>query len=103
MKPTIQFIEKNHSELRDCAAQTRSSLPNTDYFFQPSRNTNGGRCFVPRPPSFLAISRGYFENEARQNFASEAAFFVVMVAIVTPAIVVSLSTLAQVVRSFGSF
>jgi hypothetical protein len=98
MKPTLQFTEKSHSDLGDFATRRGSNLPKTDYNFQTSANTNGGRCFVPPKPSFLTISRG-FENEARRNFASEAALFVVMVAIVAPAIFVSLSTL---VRSLGS-
>jgi hypothetical protein len=37
--------------------------------------------------SFLNISRDYFQREARRNFLAEAAFFLVMAAILAGAIV----------------
>jgi hypothetical protein len=67
MKPTIQQNERHG--LR---------MPKTDCNFQvgsmPSRG--GGR---PRCASIRAVSDDYFKNEARSMFATEAAFFGVIV------------------------
>jgi hypothetical protein len=104
MKPTFQFNEKSRREFSDDALPKSSILPKTDFYFQPSAVTNSARCFnACRRPSFRTISQGYFENEAGRNFASEAAFFVVMVMTVTPAIVSSIIALAGLVRAFAAF
>ena len=69
MKPTIQLNERHG--LR---------MPKIEQSFQvasiPSR---GGRSFGSRHASIRAISADYFKNEARSMFATEAAFFSVIV------------------------
>jgi hypothetical protein len=61
----------------------------------------GGRCFGACRPSFRAISQEYFKNEARRNFASEAALFVVIVMTAALPILNSASALMHMVRSFA--
>ena len=69
MKPTTQFNERSRQRMpkTDCAYQI-ASMPN-----------RGGRNFGGRGASIRAISREYFTNEARSTFATEAAFFSVIV------------------------
>jgi len=100
MKPTFDFSGKSRRDLGDSASR-RFDRPQTDYSFQPASAVNSGRCFGGCRPSFLAISQGYFENEARTNFASEAALFVVMMMTAAAPIVYSLYALANLVRSFA--
>jgi hypothetical protein len=64
---------------------------------------SSGCCFGVCRPSFLAISQSYFDHEARRHFASEAAFFVVMVMTAALPIANSLSALAGLVRSHAGF
>jgi hypothetical protein len=64
------------------SASARRPFPITDYNYQPSGCADFGRCgarFGMDKPSFRGISEGYFNREARQNFAAEAAFFGVIV------------------------
>ena len=66
MKPTIHQNERHG--LR---------MPKTDCNFQVgSMPSRGGR---PRCASIRAVSDDYFKNEARSMFATEAAFFSVIV------------------------
>jgi hypothetical protein len=91
MKPTLQSNRRRSPR-----------LPKTDYNFQsPSVANMGGRCFGSRPPSFRAISQDYFKNEARQNFAGEAALFSAIVLIVAIPLLQSASALVHLVRSIG--
>ncbi len=55
--------------------------------FSPDRHYGGPTGDPAR--SFLNISRDYFQREARRNFLAETAFFLVMTAILTSAIVES--------------
>jgi hypothetical protein len=104
MKPTFQFNDNSRRDFSGVALRDSSVLPKTDFYFQPSAVTKGARCFNGcRHPSFRMISQGYFENEAGRNFVSEAAFFVVMVMTVTPAIVSSVVALAGLVRAYAAF
>lgn len=102
MKPTIQSTEQSRRYRGDSALQRGSALPKTDYNFQSASIISGGRCFGTRRSSFLAISRGYFENEAPRHFAGEAAFFVVMIVTAALPIVSSIVALASLMRSFAA-
>ena len=84
---------------------TRSGLrlPKTDYCYQaPSVASMGGRCLGSRRPSIRAISQDYFKNEARQNFAREAALFCVIVITAAVPVINSVSAVAHLVRSFAT-
>ena len=51
------------------------------YYQAPSYiDLGGGHCGNVPGPSFRNISRDYFRHEARYNFASEAALFVMIMA-----------------------
>ena len=67
MKPTFHFPE----------TRSRRSVrfPQTDYCFRSSMKDFGSRSRGDGQPSFRRISAAYFDNEARSHFATEAAFF----------------------------
>ena len=97
MKPTLQFPEIRSRRDSLEALRTRNATPNTDCNFRPSSlhdftGGGGGKRFR----SFRGISEEYFENEARTHFASEAAFFGLIVATVAV-------PLFEVVRSLVSW
>ena len=99
MKPTIQFTEKSHRDFSDRDFRQGSAQPQTDFSFQaPSM---GGRCFGSPQPSFRSISQDYFKNEARPNFAGEAALFAVILIVAAVPILNSVSAVLHLVRSFG--
>ena len=103
MKPTIQFNEKSRRDFSDRESCKGSALPKTDYSFQAASVANGGsRCFGSCRPSFRAISQDYFKNEAPRSFASEAAFFSVIVMTSALPILNSASALVHLVRSIGT-
>jgi hypothetical protein len=57
-------------------------FPITDYNFQTfSLDRYHGGSTGSSPPSFLNISREYFQHEARRNFVVEVTFFVLIAAI----------------------
>ena len=62
----------------------------------------GGRCFGSHQPSFRSISQDYFKNEARPNFAGEAALFTVILMVAAVPILNSVSAVLHLVRSFGT-
>jgi hypothetical protein len=98
MKPTIQFNEKSGER----ESRRGFMLPKTDYNLQAGSMANAGsRCFGSCRQSFRAISRDYFENEARRSFAGEALLFGVMVMTAAMPILNSAREMAQLVRSFG--
>ena len=86
MKPTSPNFET--SRQRDSFASSRkgSTLPKTDYHFQPpSAEFRGHR--GNGSPSFRGISNNYFKNEARSHFAVEALVFgVIFVTAAVPVI-----------------
>ena len=103
MKPAIQFNEKPRRDYSERESRKGSALPKTDYSFQGASAANGGsRCFGSCRPSFRAISQDYFRNEARRNFAGEAALFVVIVMTAAVPIFNSVNALAHLVRSFAA-
>jgi hypothetical protein len=91
MKPTIQFNTRRGPR-----------LPKTDYAYQASSVANmGGRCFGSPRPSFRAISQDYFKNEARQSFATEAAFFGLIVMTAAVSLIGSAAGMVHLVRAFA--
>ena len=90
MKPTIQF---NNSR--------GPRLPKTDYAYQASAANMGGRCFGSPRPSFRSISKDYFNYEARQSFATEAALFSVIVMTAAVSLISSVAGMVHLVRAFA--
>jgi hypothetical protein len=80
MKPTLQLNEIRSRRDSVGLARKGFTLPKTDCHFRPSSlddfSARGGH---KRFPSIRDVSEEYFDKEARQHFASEAAFFVVIV------------------------
>ena len=98
MKPNIQYTDKKSG--RDLRGA--QSFPKTDYNYHTATLANiGGRCLSLRRPSFRMISQGYFKNEARVDFVTEAALFSVIVATVAVPLLHSASALLHLVRSVG--
>jgi hypothetical protein len=93
MKPTIQFNERSRQRMpkTDCAYQTGS---------MPSR---GGRGNGRGGASIRAISREYFNNEARSTFATEAAFFSVIVMTAAVPLIYTAMAMVHLVRSVAAF
>ena len=103
MKPTFQFAEKSRRGLEDRKSIRGSNLPQTDYGYQPAPIVKGGgRCFGTSRRSFHTISDEYFQNEARRDFATEAALFIVIVMTAALPILSSLSALTNLVRSYAA-
>jgi hypothetical protein len=92
MKPTIQLHERK-----------RLRLPKTDCNYQVGSMSNrGGRGRDSRRASIRAISNDYFKNEARSTFATEAAFFSVIVMTAAVPLIYSAMAIGQLVRSFAA-
>ena len=92
MKPTIQFNQRENARLPkiDCAYQV-ASMPNR------GGHGNGGR-----RASIRAVSNDYFKNEARSIFATEAAFFSVIVMTAAVPLINTVTAMAHLVRSFAA-
>jgi hypothetical protein len=90
MKPTIQLNERKglHMPTTDCAYQVGS---------MPSRGGNNSR-----RASIRAVSHEYFKNEARSIFATEAAFFSVIVMTAAVPLIYTAMALANLVRSVAA-
>ena len=92
MKPTTHSNERNG--LR---------MPKTDFGYQVGSMPNrGGRGNGRRRASIRAISREYFRNEARSIFATEAAFFSVIVMTAAVPLIYSAMAMVHLVRSFAA-
>ncbi|HVF72889.1 MAG TPA: hypothetical protein VM940_14900 [Chthoniobacterales bacterium] len=92
MKPTIQLNDNRGYP-----------MPKTDYSFQAgSMQSRGGRSFGSRGASIRAVSDDYFKNEARCMFATEAAFFSVIVMTAAVPLINSAMALTHLVRSFAA-
>ena len=61
-----------------------------------------GRCVKPTAPSFLNISRPYFQKEARQDFFGEAILFAILVVAATVPMVSGAYAIIQLCRAFGA-
>jgi hypothetical protein len=61
-----------------------------------------GRCAKPAAPSFRNISRQYFRNEARHEFAVEGIFFAILIVTATVPLVSAASAVIQLCRAFGA-
>ena len=92
MKPTIQLNERrgHRGPKTDCNFQVAS---------MPSR---GGRHYGSRHASIRAVSHDYFKNEARSTFASEAAFFSVIVLTAAVPLIYTAMAMVHLVRSFAA-
>ena len=91
MKPTIQLNERNGRR-----------MPKTDCNYQiGSMPSRGGRNSGSRA-SIRAISREYFKNEARSTFATEAAFFSVIVMTAAVPLIYTAMAMVHLVRSFAA-
>lgn len=93
MKPTFHFPETRR--------QRGAHSPKTDYSFRPSMSDFGGRSRGDGQPSFRRISGAYFDTEARSHFASEAAFFALIVLTAALPVAKAISGLFQFVQSVG--
>ena len=79
-------------------------MPKTDYsYYAGSMSNRGGGRFGSRSASIRAVSNDYFKNEARCNFATEAAFFSVIVMTAAVPLISSALALSHLVRSFAAF
>ena len=91
MKPTFTKIENSRRHANEIrAARLRSGFPKTDYDYHTTTFDLKGRCSgkLAGNVSFREISAGYFKREARQSFATKAAFFS-LIALTTAAALVS--------------
>ncbi len=71
-----------------------SSVVDCNYQAPSYFDLSGGHCDNVPDPSFRNISRDYFRHEARYNFASEAALFVLIMA--TAALAIATSAVAAI-------
>ena len=87
MKPTIQQNERQGRR-----------MPQTDCHYQiGSMGSRGG--YRSRRASIRAVSNDYFKNEARSMFATEAAFFSVIVITTAGPLISAAIALVHLVRS----
>ncbi|HEX8078203.1 MAG TPA: hypothetical protein VF511_10350 [Chthoniobacterales bacterium] len=90
MKPTIQLNEGRGFH-----------QPKTDQSYQASSMPSGGGGFNSRHASIRAVSREYFKSEARSTFATEAAFFGVIVMTAAVPLIQAATAIVHLVRSFA--
>ena len=93
MKPTIQLN-----------AGRGIPMPKTDcsYYAGSMPSRGGRRHYGRRSASIRAVSADYFKNEARSLFATEAAFFSVIVMTAAVPLINSATALVHLVRSFAA-
>jgi hypothetical protein len=92
MKPTIQLNQRR-----------ALGMPKTDCNFQVgSMPSRGGRGYGSRHASIRAVSDEYFKNEARSMFATEAAFFSVIVITAAVPLINTAMALVHLVRSVAA-
>jgi hypothetical protein len=81
---------------------TRRPAPVTDFNYRPARLEELKTACASGPRrSFGAISRDYFNREARHDFVIEALSFAVMTALTVPMIVDCVRALAELPRALG--
>jgi hypothetical protein len=92
MKPTIQLNQRHGL-----------SMPTTDQSYQvASMPSRGGRSYGSRHASIRAVSHEYFKNEARSMFATEAAFFSVIVLTAAVPLINTAMAMVHLVRSVAA-
>lgn len=92
MKPIIPLNERHG--LRQ---------PQIDSHYQvASMPSRGGHSFGSRHASIRAVSNDYFKNEARSTFASEAAFFSVIVITAAVPLIYTAMALVHLVSSIAA-
>jgi hypothetical protein len=92
MKPTIQLNQRH-----------RLSMPKIDRSYQvASMPSRGGRSYGSRHASIRAVSHEYFKNEARSMFATEAAFFSVIVLTAAVPLINTAMAMVHLVRSVAA-
>ena len=100
MKPSFHFTQTTRRH--DAVASRRGvSLPKTDYCFRPPNFDFDSRCRGEGEPSFRRISGAYFDNEARSHFATEAAFFGLIVLTAAVPVAKAIGGLFQFVNTLG--
>ena len=92
MKPTIQLNQRHGLRMPKIAQ-------NYQLASMPSR---GGRHYGSRHASIRAVSHDYFKNEARSMFATEAAFFSVIVITAAVPLINTAGALVHLVRSIAA-
>jgi hypothetical protein len=94
MKPVLLVTKSEH--------ETKRSFPVVDFNYQTvDQSEFGSRCVrIPRYSGKFA--REYFNSEARRDFVTEAAFFVILTATTVPAIAACASALVSLLRAFHS-
>jgi hypothetical protein len=92
MKPTIQLNERHGLRLPKVES----------HYHAGSMSSRGGRGFGPRHASIRAVSNDYFKNEARSTFATEAAFFSVIVITAAVPLIYTAMALVHLVRSIAA-
>ena len=90
MKPTTHLNERNARH-----------MPKTDWNFQVGSMPSRGGHRSPRA-SIRAVSHDYFKNEARSTFATEAAFFCVIVMTAAVPLIYTAMAVVHLVRSFAA-
>ena len=102
MKPKIETV--NRTKTRDSfAPRADHPFPLTDCNYHSvalGGYSNG--CARAEVPSFLNISRDYFKNEARSMFATEAAFFSVIVVTAAVPLINTAMAMVHLVRSVAA-
>jgi hypothetical protein len=92
MKPTTQLNQRNGPR-----------MPKTDSNYQVgSMPSRGGHGHGRRCASIRAVSHDYFKNEARSIFATEAAFFSVIVITAAVPLINTAMALVHLVRSIAA-
>lgn len=78
-------------------------MPKIDCNYQVASMPNrGGHGFGSRHASIRAVSNDYFKNEARSIFATEAAFFSVIVITAAVPLINTAMALVHLVRSIAA-
>ena len=87
MKPTAERIDRADDGCFP-SARPRRRFPLVECNYQTfSLDRFSGGSTGSSPDSFLNISRDYFQREARLNFLAEAAFFLILAAILACAFI----------------